>query len=161
MLTPHMINIAALMKSKKLKIALLTFAAITALLFVFKAGEALGEHNARFSYRWGENYHRIFGGPRSGFFKDFSGSDFLSSHGVFGVVLKIDGATMIVKNKFDTEQSVLISDATTIRRGRAAAAIGDIKPDSRVIIIGAPNDQGQIGAKFIRVFDALPTAPDK
>lgn len=134
-------------------------AAVTAILFIFKTGEALGERKARFSYRWGENYHRIFGGPRGGFFKDFSGRDFLNSHGVFGVILKADNATMIVKSNADVEQSVLVSDATTIRRGRTAAVRSDLTPDARVIVIGSPNAQGQIEAKFIRVFDAPASSP--
>ena len=142
------------MKSKKLKVALTTLAAIIALLFIFQAGEALGERKARFSYRWGENYHRIFGGPRGGFFKDFNSRDFLNSHGVFGVILTIDGAAMVVKSNADIEQSVLISPATTIRRGRTAATRADLVPDTRVIVIGSPNAQGQVEAKFIRVFDA-------
>ena len=57
-----MIAITAFIKSKRLKVALTTLAAIIALLFIFKAGEVLGEHKARFSYRWGENYHRTVGG---------------------------------------------------------------------------------------------------
>ena len=49
---------------------------------------------------------------------------------------------------------MLISDATTIRRGRTAATRADLALDKRVIVIGSPNTQGQIEAKFIRVFDA-------
>ncbi len=123
------------------------------LLFIFKAGEALDQHHARSSYRWCENFHRIFGGPRGGFFKDFNGRDFLNSHGVFGAILKIDGSTLIVKGNNNTEQIVLVADTTTIRRGHDAITLSDLKPDARVIIIGSPNTQGQIEAKFIRVFD--------
>jgi len=153
-----MIQITALIKSKKLKLALIVLAAIIALLFIFKAGEALGEHKARFSYRWGENYHRIFGGPRGGLFKDFNGRDFLNSHGLFGTILKIDGTTVMVKSNGNTEQAVLVATTTAIRRGRDAITPADLKPDMRIIIIGAPNNQGQIEAKFIRVFDAPTSA---
>lgn len=149
-----MIPITALIKSKRLKIAFAILAAIIGLLFIFKTGEAIGKHKARFSYRWAETYHRIFGDLRSGFFKDFNGRDFLNSHGIFGVILKSDGAVMIVKSNADREQSVLISPATTIRRGRTAATRADLVPDTRVIVIGSPNVHGQIEAKFIRVFDA-------
>lgn len=148
-----MINLTALTNSKKIKAALVALAAIIALLFIFKAGEALGEHKARFSYRWGKNYHRIFGDPRGRLFRDFNGRDFLNSHGLFGTILKIDGATLIIKNNADTEQVALVATTTTIRRGRATIALPDIKPDMRVIVIGSPNAQGQIEAKFIRVFE--------
>lgn len=146
-------NFLPVITSKKFKVALTALAGILAFLLIFKTGEFIGEHNARFSYRWGENYHRIFGGPSGGFFKDFSGRNFLASHGVFGIILTVDGKTLIVKGNGAMEQAVLVSDATVIRRGRDSIARSDLKPDQRIIVIGVPDTQGRILAKFIRVFD--------
>ena len=147
-----------LFASKKLKTALGALALLVILLAAFKAGEFAAYRKAHFSYRWGENYHRMFAGPRDGFFArrfpDFSGRGFLNAHGTAGSIIKIDGMTIVIKTRDAMEQTALVSDKTTIRRGGETVPISDLKPDDMIVVIGAPDDQGQIRAKFIRVFDA-------
>ena len=148
-----------LFASKKIKLAMTAVALAVLLLAAFKAGEFAAYHKARFSYRWGENYHRMFAGPREGLFRglrDFSGNGFLNAHGTAGSVMKIGGMTLIIKTKDAMEETVLVSDKTTIRRGGETVRISDLKTDDMVVVIGSPDDQGQIQAKFIRVFDASP-----
>lgn len=150
-------------QSKTFRISLIVIGALIVLLFVFKTGVFVGYKKAQFSYRWGENYHRNFAGPRGGFFGDFrrgpGDRDYINAHGTFGSIIKIDpatgsgqAATLIVKGSDNVEKTILVSDKTTITSRREAIKINDLKVDDRIVIIGSPNEQGQIEAKLIRVF---------
>lgn len=143
-------------QSKKFKIILITIGALVVLLFVFKAGVFVGYKKAHFSYKWGENYQRNFAGPRGGFFgnfgRGFGDRDYTNAHGTFGSIIKIDGSTLIVKGSDNVEKTILVSDKTTITSRRETIKTSDLKVDDRIVIIGSPNEQGQIEAKLIRVF---------
>jgi|SRR3989338_5021386 len=126
------------------------------LLLAFKAGMAVGFKKASFSYRWGENYHRNFGGPKGGFFREFSDNDLTNAHGVFGEIIKIDGTTLIIKGADGVEKAVLAGADASIRRFSEAVKAEELKVGDRVVVIGEPNDSGQIEAKLIRIMPALP-----
>lgn len=135
---------------KKIIIGLLV---IVIIMLIFGVGVRLGEKKAGFSYRWAEEYHRNFAGPQEGFFGDwrsFPRGDFINSHGVFGQIIKIDGSTIIIKGDDDVEKIVIVKDDTVIQRLRDTLKINDLKVDDFVVVIGEPNDSGQIEAKFIR-----------
>jgi hypothetical protein len=144
-------------RTKTFKIVLATIGALIVLLFVFKVGVFVGYKKANFSYRWGENYHRNFAGPRGGFFEDFKrgfrDKDFINAHGTFGSILRIDGNTIIMKGQDDVEKTILVSEGTLINKGREAVKISDLKADDKIVVIGSPNEQGQIEAKLIRLFN--------
>ncbi len=141
--------------SKIFKRILVGIGAFVAMLIIFGAGMAIGFKKADFSFRWGENYHKNFGGPRGGFFRGFSGRDFIESHGVFGQIIKIDGQTIIIKGRENMERPVVIKDNTVINRGRETIKISDLKVDDSVVIVGQPDASGEIEAKLIRVMPAL------
>jgi len=145
-----------------------TFVAIVAILFglallagAFGLGVFVGYRKAAFSYRWGENYNLNFGGPRGGFFQNFQdlgGRDFINGHGVFGQIIKIDlstgsgqAAALVIKGQDDIERVVLVKSDTSIRGFGGDIKPGDLKTGEYVTVIGEPNNQGQIEAKFIRV----------
>lgn len=139
-----------------LKWIIIGLAGFVVLVLVFGAGVKVGTVKARYSYRWAENYHRNFAGPRDGFFSDWKGSprgEFINAHGVFGSIIKIDGNTIITKGRDDVEKTILVSDKTIIQKGRETVKLSDLKADESVVIIGSPNEEGQIEAKLIRVFD--------
>jgi hypothetical protein len=133
------------------------------IVLIFGAGIFVGEMKARFSYRWAESYHKNFAGPKEGFFGDWrvpppSAGDFIEGHGVFGQIMKIgsstesgEGATLVIKGRDDMEKIVLIKDNTVIKSFRETIKFSDLKVDDYIVIIGEPNDAGQIEAKFIRV----------
>jgi len=121
---------------------------------IFGLGIFIGEKKAGFSYRWAEQYHKNFAGPQGGFFDEwqkFPGRDFIGAHGVFGQIIKIDGSTVIIKGSDNMEKILLIEDDTIIERFREAIKINDLKVDDYIVVIGEPNDAGQIEAKFIRL----------
>ena len=160
-----------LFQSRVFKRVTLGVAAFIILLIVFGLGTFVGFRKANFSYRWGENYHQNFAGPRGGFFGDFGGKDFINAHGVIGQIIKIDpstgstsspqassgqAATLIIKGMDNIEKIVLIEDDTIIERLRETLKTTDLKVDDTVVVIGQPNDAGQIEAKFIRLMPPPP-----
>jgi len=140
------------LQSKKFKIIMIVIFAIIIVLLAFKAGEFVGFKKAGFSYQWGENYQRNFGGPRGGILNDFKGRDFMNAHGNAGSIIKIDSNVFILKGQNNFEQTIVVSGQTMIRRQQDVLKVSDLKVDDRVTIIGSPNGQGQIEAKLIRVF---------
>ena len=146
-------------QSKTFKVVFLGVAGLIIILLVFKAGIMIGVRKADFSCRWSDNYHRNFGGPQSGFLKGWGDRDFLNANGTFGQIIKIDGLTLIIKGGNDVEKIILIKDATTIQRLKETIKLADLKIDDYVVIIGEPNNTGQIEAKLIRLLPSLPPPP--
>jgi len=144
-------------QSKIFKIIVFGIAGLIAVLLVFQAGMMVGFKKANFSYRWGENYHRNFAGPRNGFFEDFIGKDFIDAHGVFGSIIKIDPSTLIIKGMNDLEKIILLKDDSVIKRFQDTVRPDDLKVGEYIVVIGSPNDAGQIEAKLIRILPPPPT----
>jgi len=141
---------------KKIIIGLVCF---VALLLVFGAGVKVGTLKARYSYKWAESYHKNFGGPRGGFMGDwrrFPAGDFISGHGAFGEIIEIKDNGFVIKGRENVEKVIITNESTTITKGRETIKDG-LKVGDRVVIIGSPNDQGQIEAKIIRVFNGEAT----
>lgn len=144
-------DINKLFQSKTFKIILISVAALIVLLSVLAAGMFIGFKKAGHSYSWGENYYQNFGGPSRGFPGDFAGKDFMGGHGVDGQIIKIDGSTLLIEGRDNVEKIVLIKEDTLIRRLRETIKLSDLKVDEQIVVIGQPNDVGQVEAKLIRV----------
>ena len=126
--------------------------AIAAVCFVFRVGMVVGARRARFSYRWGEQYHRNFGGPKHGWFMSgFSDRDFMDAHGVVGKILHVDGEKIVMQGRDAVERIVLLTPNTSVLQFHGRADSTAIHPDDRIVVIGDPNDAGQIEAKVIRI----------
>lgn len=150
----------AFLQSSTTKVVLTTIAAMIGLMLVFQLGVFVGFHKAAFAFRWGDNYHRNFGGPQGGFLRDFEGRDFINGHGTAGTIASIDGQTLVIKDRDHAEKIIHIETDTAITKGRDAATIADLQPDLNVVVIGSPQDDGSINAKMIRVFaNDLPPFP--
>jgi hypothetical protein len=131
---------------------------IIVLVLVFGLGVLVGEKKAKFSYLWAENYHRMFAGPKAGFlgslrmppFPPFD--EFIEGHGTFGEIIKIEGNNLVVKGRGNVEKVIVVTEKTVIKSGREDIKFSDLKIGDMIVIIGSPNDKGQIEAKLIRVF---------
>ncbi len=125
-----------------------------ALILAFGLGLTVGFRKADFAYRWAENYNRNFAGPKKGFLRlGPIGPEFTSTHGIIGTVLKVEGDTVVIKGDTDsTEKTIVTDSSTSIRKNQDNLKLTDIKPGDHLVIIGSPTSQGQIQAKFIRVF---------
>ncbi len=154
-----MINLKNIFESITLKHALCALGVLIAALLIFWLGITVGFHKADFSYRWGENYHRNFGGPRGGFIPDRFmpelGKDFINSNGTYGKIAKIELPTITVLSD-EAEKVVLIKDNTVIRRLKEEIKAQDLKLDEYIVVVGEPNDKAQIEAKLIRIMPGAP-----
>jgi len=132
---------------------LIVLAVMVVLVFVFTLGVFVGHEKARFSGAWGEHYYRNImgpGGPGGFGMMDFDRRGFNARSGL-GQIIKIDGNALIVKDQANAEKSVLITDQTAIVRDNQNIKATDLKVDDKIVIIGRPNDQGQIEPRLIRV----------
>jgi hypothetical protein len=153
-------------QSKLFKGIILGVAGLVVLVFVFCLGVFVGTKRADFSFRWADEYHRNFGGPQGGFFGDFIGMDreFTNSNGSFGQIISINPSTnsgqavLTVKDNDgdNTEKTILVNDKTTIIYQKENIKLSDLKVDDNIVVIGEPDNSGQIQAKLIRVMPPLP-----
>jgi hypothetical protein len=127
-------------------------------LLIFSAGVTVGFRKASFGRAWGENYERNFGMMPD---RPFFGRDnFPNANGAIGKIIKITLPTMIVQDRSGTEKVILIKSDTQIQEMRTVVPAGSLKTDDFVVVIGAPNAEGQIEAKFIRVMPVgMPVPP--
>lgn len=154
-------NIPKPLKTKNdvLKLIIIGLAAFIIILLALGIGMRIGTGKARFSCHWAENYHRNFGGPKTGFMQDwrqFPGGDFIEGHGSIGEIIKINENDFVIKDRGNTEKIILVEKDTVINRLRETIKLTDLKVGDYAVIIGSPNDSGQIIAKLIRI---LPTPP--
>ena len=138
-----------------LKWVLVGLVVFIVLVLVFKIGMFVGEKKAQFSFRWAENYHKMFAGPKAGFLGNLRMppfSEFIEGHGTVGEIIKIEGNNLIVKGRGDVEKLILVNEKTIIKSGFKNIKVSDLKIGDIIVIIGSPNEKGQIEAKLIRVF---------
>ncbi len=124
------------------------------IIAAFGIGVKVGISKAGFSYRWADNYHRNFAGPRHGFFDDWRAApsgDFINAHGSFGEVIQVNEKEFVVKGNDNVEKVIVIKDDTVITKGHETQKDG-VKVGDRVVIIGSPNNEGKIEARFVRIF---------
>lgn len=133
------------------------------IILIFGVGVKVGTLKAKYSYRWAESYHKNFGGPRGGFLGDwrrFPAGDFIGGHGAFGEVIELNDSGFVIKGREDVEKIIVITEETIIKKGRKTTE-DDLVVGDRVVVIGPPNEEGQIEAKLIRVFNGEIKTPYK
>jgi hypothetical protein len=134
------------LKTHKFKIFLCSLAILIIAVLIFLAGIFVGFQKARFSYGLGQRYYNDFFQGRPPLFDQ----SFVNSHGASGSITNISGKELTIKDN-NVSKIILITDSTIIRRNRIDASAADLKIGDEISVIGGPNDQGQIVAKFIRV----------
>ena len=118
-------------------------------MVIFYAGITVGFHKASFGHAWGENYERNFGMMQN---RPMFGQDnFPNANGAIGKIIKITLPTIIVQDRDNIEKVILIKSDTQIQKLRENITPNDLKVDDSIVVIGTPNGQGQIEAKFIRI----------
>ena len=127
-----------LTKSNKLRGFVIGFAAAAFILLIFRAGVAVGYRKALFSARLGNNYYRPFG-------------DLPGGHGAIGKIVSITWPTLVLAGPDNVEKIILLKDDTIIRRFRETVATSSLALNDSVVVLGAPNDQGEIEARLIRI----------
>jgi len=146
-----------------LKWVIIVLTGLAVIVLIFSVGMVVGGMKAKFSYRWAESYHKNFAGPRSGFFGDWRNmpplpEDFIEGHGAFGEIIELSPSTgseqesFVIKGRGDIEKIIIVTEDTIIKKGTETIKDG-LKVGDHLVIIGSPNEEGQIEAKLIRIFN--------
>ena len=124
------------------------------IILIFGLGMHVGSLKAKYSYRWAESYHKNFAGPKTGFigkWKSLPRGDLIEGHGAFGEIIELQDTGFVIKGRGDVEKIIMVTEETIIRQGMKILENG-LQVGDQVVVIGSPNEDGQIEAKLIRVF---------
>lgn len=137
--------------SKNFKKVIYVLGALFILSLVFQAGMIAGFRKAAFRHDWGNNYERNFGPMRKAppFLDDIKGAP--NAHGAIGKIIKIEFPNIVVLDKDQTEKVIIINDSTSILERRDRITKDNLAIDKYIVVIGTPNQDGQIEAKLIRI----------
>jgi hypothetical protein len=148
------------LESKKIRTALWVLGSLIVLLVIFGLGISVGYDRANFGSHFEQNYyHDFYGGPATGSAQYAMGPAPMAEHGIAGAVIDVTSSTISVEDSNNNEHSITVSSGTVIREDNATIGTGDIKIDDQVVVIGEPNAQGQVDARFIRVFTSSSSIP--
>src|SRR3990172_8160790 len=123
---------------------------LLAVLFIFWLGMVVGERKADFTHRVGEQFGREFGGrvapPPVGRPHIFPapGKGFFGGHGTAGEVVKAEDGQLVIVGPENVEKTVIVSENTVLIKGRERVQPREIEVGNRVVVIGTPNNEGQI-----------------
>lgn len=126
-------------------------------LIIFQTGVSVGFRKATFGHRFGDNFERNFKDPRGGNFAfpgDPSGMSMPSGHGAVGKIVSIALPLVVVAGPDNLEKTLVINEDTEIREFRNAITKDKLQVGNYIIVLGTPNDLGQIEAKLIRLAPA-------
>ena len=146
------IDIKKLIRSQKFGGMLVGFCTAIVALVIFQAGMFVGFHKAGFSRHMGDNYYRAFGKHhRMPGIQIATPGDFVDVHGAAGRVVSVSLPTTVIQDGDGIEKVVHISENTAVRRLRNDVTPTDIKVGDFAVVIGKPNDVGQVEATLIRL----------
>ena len=120
------------------------------LLLTFQAGIFIGFHKASMLFHFDKHYERAYGEHFRGGPLGIPEDDFPEAHGAVGRILSVNLPTFIIEDKGNAKV-VRITDDTVVRRQHSKVATKTIAVNEFAVIIGSPNSQSEIDAKFIRI----------
>ena len=147
------------LRSKATHTLLATLAITFIIVVAFWSGMQVGFNKAAFSYKFGDNYYGAFGPGGRPHGMGILSDDMSPSHGVSGKIVSTNFPTFVVAGDDNVEKVFRINSDTVIRKLRATIAPEILQAGDFVITIGAPNDNTEISAKFIRVLPPPPIIP--
>lgn len=147
-------KIQALYTQKPIRLGLYILGTLFVLCATFQLGLFVGYHKASFARDWGDHYKRNFGMERPESFRGMMGNTLPGAYGASGKVLAVSLPTFVVEDIHGTEKTIHVSDTTLIRSAMQNASSPAITVDSIVVVLGEPNDAGQLEAKLIRIMPA-------
>ena len=139
-------------KSKKVQRIIIVLGIFIAILVIFKLGVFAGYHKAKFGARFGDNFNRNFIDPRAnGFWKSIPGQNMPGGHGTVGEIVSINLPLMVVAGPDNLEKTVVLTEDVHIREFRSEILTSDLKIGDHIVVLGMPNEEGQIEARLIRL----------
>lgn len=142
------------------KIILILSILLVALL-IFQAGVVVGYRKGVFSNNWNKNYTvRGIDDPHSFLAPFMQRGDGLNPHGAVGEIISINPPEIMIKGPGRAEEMVIVNQDTEIRNMRQIASTTDLGVGKFIVVIGSPNDKGEINASLIRIVPTPPPRPD-
>ena len=162
------LSVGELIGSGKFKVFFFGLVALILALTIFQAGVFVGLRKAEFSYGLGDNYYKTFGFEgrergvgrmgmmgRGGMFGGFNQGELTEGNGVAGKIISINLPDIVVEGVDGVEKSVLLNKDISIREFHNTIQSSELKIGDFVVVIGAPNSDSKIEAKFIRVMPPM------
>lgn len=151
-------NLENLHPSKRVRMVIIGLGVAVLALLIFQAGVVAGYHKARFGARFGDNFERNFVGPLGGGFGGtFPGPGMPGGHGAVGEILSISLPQIVIAGPDNLEKTVLISTSTIVREFQNQITTDKLKVGDFVVVLGNPNEAGQVDAKLIRIMPPPPS----
>ena len=127
-------------------------------LVIFLLGIFVGYRKAEFSAQFSNRYYNTFGRHMDSPLNMMGGQDaddLVSGHGAVGKVISVNFPYILVSDSNGVEKSILIDNETIIRNARESIASTSIQVNDFIVVIGAPNQDGNIDAKLIRIMPTM------
>ena len=138
--------------SKNVRAVIIGIGVLILVLGILRIGISIGERRARFAGEFGQNYERNFLGPRGGMMGGgYFGGMIPGGHGAIGNILSINLPQIIINGPDNLEKTVLISTSTVVRQFQQNITGSQLKVGDSVVVIGNPDNNGQIKASLIRI----------
>ena len=137
--------------NNKLSKIILILSVVVVALAIFQSGMFIGYRQATFSNRWDSRYERGLNDPKSPFAPFMMMEGGVNPHGAFGQIVSKNLPKLLVKGPRNAEEIVVLDNNTSIRKLRNIASTSDLTIGKEIIVIGEPNDEGEIRAKLIRI----------
>lgn len=145
-----------------------TIATVFGILFIifvsFALGFSAGLNKARFSYQWGEQYEENFvkavveeSGEKA--LEKIDGQAFRSGYCAAGKIIAVTDDTIILQGPNGRENTISVSDATSIKKGGSEITLSELKVGNRIVVVGKPTANGTLQANLIRVFNPNAKGP--
>lgn len=149
-------NIQDIHKSKTIRGILIGLGIAILLLVIFQAGQAFGYRKARFAGNFNNNFERNFLGSKGGGIRSVMSERLPGGHGAIGEIVSINLPQLVVAGPDNLEKTVNITTSTLLRRFQDEIDISELKQGEFIVVLGNPNESGQIEAKLIRVMPSPP-----
>jgi hypothetical protein len=147
-------SLSSLVRSRLFTGIILGIGIMLILVCVFEAGVALGYHEAVFSSRWGANYEQNFGGGGMPGEMGLPDGHEPQPHGTTGEIISISGSTLVIQDTGRQEQKVIMDGDTVIRNQENTISASALAVGNYAVVVGDPDDQGNLDAKLIRIIPA-------
>jgi hypothetical protein len=139
-------------ESKVIRDIIIVIGIIIIVLGILFAGMNIGERKARFAGQFGDNFERNLLGPKGGMGGMMGlGRMEPGGHGAAGEIISIKLPQLVITGPDNLEKTILVNASTTVRQFQQNIQNTDLKTGDFVVVIGDPNDKGQVEAKLIRV----------
>lgn len=141
-----------ILESKKVRVVLYILGGLVILFVVFGFGIAVGYQRAGFAMGFDRNYYKNFYGMPPGAASGTVAPPMpVAGHGVVGTIIDLGTSTISLTDQANNEHSISISSGTVIRSGNSDSVISDMAVGDQIAVIGEPDSNGQIDARFIRI----------